>query len=357
MQTVALKPKRAEWTAIRIGLAVLCGIMLTVPALCAPIALCLPLLACPLVGRKEEPLAWLSAAVPAVSSLIAGYDVGFACSLLLPGLYPLVVTRFIPIPKRPGAKGMLLYMTATAFSLLVVLAMAQHMLGGTLQAVLPGMIVERVGQMENLSEFLRRLAVQGLVSVPDGYTAENALRPLLEAGYNSQMLMSLRLTLELLLMQQLPAWFVSVSVLIGLFTSLRLERMNGVLLVVEAKNASEKHTRVVAAPSFRLLAMPRPLRGGLLVMALFSLMLTTSGTVLAQTVGQLCYALFETLFMLLGAAVMVFLYTKNDPERKTVAGVLAAAMYLVAPFVLLLIGLADQSFHFRNPQARKPDRT
>ena len=171
MQTVALKPKRAEWTAIRIGLAVLCGIMLTVPALCAPIALCLPLLACPLVGRKEEPLAWLSAAVPAVSSLIAGYDVGYACSLLLPGLYPLVVTRFIPIPKRPGAKGMLLYMTATAFSLLVVLAMAQHMLGGTLHAVLPGMIVERVGQMENLSEFLRRLAVQGLVSVPDGYTA------------------------------------------------------------------------------------------------------------------------------------------------------------------------------------------
>ena len=355
MQTVALKPKRAEWTALLVGLAILCGVMFAAPALCAPLALVGPLLACPLVGRKEEPVAWASAAVPVLASLMAGYEVLYSMSLLLIGLLPLLITRLIPLQKRPGAAGMLMYISAMAFSLVVVLAMATRMLGGPLQVMLPRVIVQKLSRMDNLSEMLRRLAMQGLVSIPDGYTVDSPIRPLMQAAYNQQMLMSLRLTLEMMIAQEMPKLFVNACVLVGLFTPLRLERMNGVLLVVEAKSASQKQTRVVAAPSFRLLAMPRPLRIMLLVLALASFMLMMSYGALAQTVGRLCYAAFETLFTLLGAAVLVFMYTKNDPDRKTVAGVLAAAMYVVAPFVLLLIGLFDQTFHFRNPQAHKPE--
>jgi len=355
MQTVALKPKRAEWTALLVGLAILCGVMFAAPALCAPLALVGPLLACPLVGRKEEPVAWASAAVPVLASLMAGYEVLYSMSLLLIGLLPLLITRLIPLQKRPGAAGMLMYISAMAFSLVVVLAMATRMLGGPLQVMLPKMIVQKLSRMDKLSEMLRRLAMQGLVSMPDGYTVDSPIRPLMQAAYNQQMLMSLRLTLEMMIAQEMPKLFVNACVLVGLFTPLRLERMNGVLLVVEAKSASQKQTRVVAAPSFRLLAMPRPLRIMLLVLALASFMLMMSYGALAQTVGRLCYAAFETLFTLLGAAVLVFMYTKNDPDRKTIAGVLAAAMYVVAPFVLLLIGLFDQTFHFRNPQAHKPE--
>ncbi len=355
MQTVALKPKRAEWTALIVGLAILCGVMFAAPALCAPLALVGPLLACPLVGRKEEPVAWASAAVPTVASLAAGYDVFYSVSLLLIGLLPLLITRFVPLPKRPGAAGMLMYISAMAFSLTVVLCMAAHMLGGPLQVMLPQVVVQKISRMDHLSDVLRQLAIRGLVSIPDGYTVDGMMRPLMQASYHQQMLMSLRLTLEMLIAQELPKLFVNACILVGLFTSLRLERMNGVLLVVEAKSASQKQTRVVAAPSFRLLAMPRPLRMLMLVMALVSFMLMMSYGTLAQTVGRLCYATFETLFTLLGAAILVFMYTKNDPDRKTIAGVLAAAVYVVAPFVLFLIGLFDQTFHFRNPQAHKPE--
>ena len=177
----------------------------------------------------------------------------------------------------------------------------------------------------------------------------------MEAAYQQQMLMSLRLTLEMLLAQYLPSLFVQSCLIIGVFTALRLERMAGMVLVVEAKTPSQKHTRVIAPPSFRLLAIPRNLRMLTLGLAVASLVLLLSQNSVMQIVGQLCYATFQTMFTLLGAAVLVFLYTKNDPDRKTLSGILAAAVYVMAPFVLFLIGLADQSFHFRHPQAHKPD--
>lgn len=356
MQTVALKPKRAEWMAMLIGLFLLCVPMMIVPALCAPLAMAMPLLACPLVGRREEPAAWITAAVPTVASLAAGYDALYAVSLALIGLLPLLITRLVPLKKRPAAKGIVMYIAAMTFSVTVVIAAAAHMLGGSLQYTLAEAIVQWVAASEDKEILLRQLMASGLISVPDGYSVQNAARPLMEAFYSQQMLMSLRLTLEMLLAQYLPSAVVQLSIIIGLFTSLRLERVSGVLLVVETRSASEKHTRVVAPPSFRLLAMPRPLRGTALALAVTSLVLMASGG-MTGVVGQLCYATFETLFCLLGAAVMVFVYTKNDPDRKTLAGVLAAALFVMAPFVLFLIGLADQRFHFRNPQAHKPDET
>lgn len=355
MQTVALKPKRAEWTALIVGLVILCAAMMAIPALCVPLALVMPLLACPLVGRKEEPLAWVAAAVPVIASLIAGFDVLYAISLMLIGGLPLWLTRMIALPKRAGPVGMVLYIAATAFSLVVVLTMATRMLGGPLQYSLAQAAIEKLKHAPELSELLYQLATMGLLSVPEGYTAQSVVRPLMEAAYQQQMLMSLRLTLEMLLAQYLPSLFVQSCVIIGVFTALRLDRMAGMVLVVEAKTPSQKHTRVIAPPSFRLLAIPRNLRMLTLGLAVASLVLLLSQNSVMQIVGQLCYATFQTMFTLLGAAVLVFLYTKNDPDRKTLSGILAAAVYVMAPFVLFLIGLADQSFHFRHPQAHKPD--
>ena len=355
MQTVALKPKRAEWTVMLIGLIVLCAAMLLVPAACVPLALAAPLLACPFAGRKEEPVAWLSAAVPVVSSLLAGYDALYAASLLLIGALPLAITRLIPLKERPGFKGMLMYVSAMAFSLTVVLAMASRMLGGPLQYSLARAFTEWVGSSPERQMLLRQFAMNGLISIPDGYTMQGTAGILMEAAYSSQMLMSLRLTLEKLIAQELPSLFVQACLIAGVFIPLRLERVNGVLLVIEAHTASDKHTRVVAPPGFRLMGMPRFLRTATFVLAVASLLLTAGGTSFTYTMGKLCYGAFHTLFCLQGAAVMVFVYTKNDPDRRVLAGVLAAVVYVMAPFVLFAIGLMDQSFHFRTPQAHKPD--
>lgn len=355
MQTVALKPKRAEWTAMLVGLLILCVLMLLVPALCVPLAVAAPLLACPLVGRKEETAAWLSAAVPVVSSLIAGYEPLYAASLGLIGALPLLITRFVPIQKRPGAIGMLMYISAMAFALTVVLAMASYMLGGPLYASLAQLLVDWVEQSEEKQMILRRFAANGLISIPKGYLEQGTMRPLLETAYNRQMLMSLQLTMEMLFTQYLPSLVVQSCLVVGLFISLRLERANGVLLIVEARTAADKHTRVVAPPSFRLLTMPPNVRRTMFALGVTALLLLTSPGSFANTVGQLCYAVFQTAFCLLGAAVMVFAYTKTDPDRRIFAGVMAALLFVVAPFVLLLVGMMDQKFHFRKPQAPKPD--
>jgi len=336
-------------------LLILCIAMFVVPAACVPLALAAPLLACPLVGRKEEMAAWFSAAVPVISSLMAGFDPFYAASLLLIGALPLLITRLVPIKQRAGLKGILMFAAAIAFSMTVVLAMASRMLGGPLQYSLAKAIVEGINASPNRQALLRQFAVNGLVSIPDGYTTQGVTGALMEAAYSQQMLMSLRLTLEKLIAQELPSLLVQSCMIIGLFIPLRLERVNGVVLVIEARTASDKHTRVVAPPSFRLLAMSRAMRGTAFALAVSALlMMMTSGS-FAHTIGQLCYAAFETMFCLLGAAVMVFVYTKNDPDRKTLAGLLAAAVYVMAPFVLFIIGLMDQTFHFRNPQAHKPD--
>ena len=349
LQTVALKPKRAEWTAMLIGMVLLCAAMIAVPALCVPLSLAVPLLACPMVGRREEPAAWASAVVPVVASLLKGYDPLYAASLLLIGALPLLITRLVPMKQRPGPKGILMYLSAIAFSLTVVLAMAVRMLGGPLQYTLAEAFTEWVAQSPHKQMLLQQLAINGLISVPEGYTAQGLTGVLMEASYSREMLMSLRLTAERLIAQELPSLFVQSCMIVGLFIPLRLERVNGVLLVVETRTASDKQTRVIAPPSFRLLAMPRSIRITAFALAMAAFLLLMVADSFSYTLGQLCYAALETMFCLLGAAVMVFVYTKNDPDRKTMAGVLAAALYVLAPFVLFVIGLADQTFHFRNP--------
>lgn len=355
MQTVALKPKRAEWTAMLVGLLILCVLMLLVPVLCVPLALAAPLLACPLVGRKEEMVAWISAFVPVAVSVIAGYDLLYAASLLLIGALPLLITRFVPLKKRPGAIGMLMYISAMAFAVTVVLAMASNMLGAPLPYSLAQVFVDWVDQAENKQMILRQFAANRLISIPKGYIEQGTLRPLMEAAFNREMLMSLRLTMEMLFTQYLPSLVVQSSLIVGLFISLRLERVNGVLLIVEARTAADKHTRVVAPPSFRLLIIPQTVRRTMFALGVTALLLLTSPGSFVNTVGQLCYAVFETAFCLLGAAVMVFAYTKNDPDRRLFAGVMASLIFVLAPFVLMLIGMMDQKFHFRKPQTPKPD--
>lgn len=349
LQTVALKPKRAEWTAMVIGLVLLCAAMLALPVLCPLLALAVPLLACPLVRRREETVAWVAAAVPTVSALMAGYDALFAASLLLIGVLPLLITRLVPVTQRAGARGMLMYMSATAFSLTMVLAMATHMLGGPLPYTLAEAYVQWVDGSMNKQVILRLYAANGRISALEG------IRPLMEAAYSRQLLLSLRLTAENLLVRQLPLLLVKASIIVGLFTSLRLERTNGVVLVVETRTACDKRTRIIAPPGFRMLSLPRPLPVWLILLIATAVILLLTPGSFAQTMLVLCNGTVETLLCLQGAAVMVFLNTRTDPDRKTLAGLLAATVYLLAPVVLWLIGIADLMFHFRNPQAHKPD--
>lgn len=349
MQQVVIKPKRAEWKALSIGLIVLCAAMLLLPALCMPLALALPLLSCPLVGRKEEAIAFAAAVIPTLSSLLAGFDPLYSASLLLIGALPLVLTKCLPVQKRAGVDGMLWYVGAVTAALLAVAASASQALGMPLWRTLSDAIIRLVGENQRAEQILLQAASSGLLRMPAGYDADSLLGMAMGAAHKQQMLMSLRLTLEAVLYSQLPSLFVQACLLVGVFTHLRILRFGGAVLVVQTVTPSEKKTTVAVPLGFRMLTLPKGARWPLTALVLASLLLLTTRSTYAQTLGQLCFALFEQVFILVGAAVMIHVFCRHDPDRKTVCGVIAAVAYVAAPFALFLIGVMDQFMHFRKP--------
>lgn len=351
MQQIPLKPRKADVSSQIAALAVLGAVMLASPALCAPLSLLIPVLACPLIGRKQEFLSWMTAAVPVISSLAAGYDWAYSLSLLLMGGLALSITKWIPMKKRVGAAGMLWYLSAVTLALVVIAALASRALGGSLTAMLPQTVVSMVEKSEDPFTLLVRMASYGLLALPEGFENGALYRTFTHGAMVQQMLWSLRRTIELMAQQLLPSLFVQGCLLSGLFTALRVERAHGVVLVVEMKTASEKQTRVAVPPGFRLLTLPRGLRWTLWMMAIAALVLVTESASFAQVLGRVCHAAFESVYTLAGAAVMVHVFARRHPDRLTLIGVLAGVIYVMAPSALFIIGIMDQAFHFRMPRS------
>ena len=356
MQQVVLKPGRAEWKALSIGLIVLCAVMMLLPPLCVVLALALPLLICPLVGQKQEPAAYIAACVPTASSLLAGYDPLYAVSLLLIPALPLLLRKTLPAKKSAGMDGMLWYVGAVALALTAVVCSATYVLGGPLWKSISALAVDFIGQHKRAEQILLQAASSGLVRMPEGYQQSDGLLGLaMGAAHKQQMLMSLRLTLETMLYSQLAGMFVQACLLVGVFTHLRILRFRGAVLVVQTITPSERKTTVTVPPGFRLLTLPPRTRQLMAVLAVAALMLLGTPGTYAQTVGQLCFALVEQVFTLIGAAVMIHVFCRNDPDRKTACGAFAALAYVVAPFALFMIGLMDQFLHFRSNHSGKPE--
>ena len=355
MERVAIKPGRAQLHALVLGLCAVCIAMVILPAFCAPLSLLMPLLACPLVGRREEPLVYVAAAMPAVVSLMAGYETVYSLSLLTVGGFALLVTKLLPPKNRVGMQGILWYMMAVAASLVLIAACAARMLGGPLWQSLAELMADVISRHEQSALLLYRFAASGLISVPEGYAGNALLSQLFNPLVVRQMLLSFKLTIGNLLFDLLPSFFVQASMMVGLFTALRVQRMNGVILVVEAQTPAHKKARVAVPPGFRLLTLPPRARWPITLMAVAALFLLSAAAPVAQIVGQLCYTTFETVFMLVGAAVIVGVFSSKNPERKRLYGLLAALLYMMAPFILFLIGLSDQTFHYRTKRSGHPD--
>lgn len=358
MENITLKPKKAELTGMVAGLAALSVIMLVFPVSSPVLTFAVPLLACPLSGhRKQQAVAWISTCIPAIAMLLAGYDLLLSFSLLLPGTLLMGLTRFLQKQKRMNPADMLWYMAALAVSVSVILAALTHALDGNLVQRLADAVISAIEASDQRAALLYRLAASGLISVPEGYGQGGLMGQLMEATHSRQMLMSLRLTLETLITNALPSLCVQLSLIVGMFACLRVQHMNGVVVVVEInrENPTERRAHVSAPPGFRLFYLPRAIRWTAVIVAFVSLMLKTGGGTLEWTLGTMGYAVFETLFRLEGAAIAVFMLTRRDEDRAVMAGILACAIYVLAPGVLMVMALLEPVFHFRSPQDDNPD--
>ena len=354
MDGITLKPKRGELSLMTVGLTVMAVIVLVFPASCLPLSMAVPVVACPLVGhKKEEPIAWIAAAVPCAAALLGGHHALYALTLLLPGGLMLGLTRFLQSRKRMNPADMLWYVAAAALSLAAMLSALTYVLDQPIALWLAETLIHQVEGSEQRERLLLQLASMGLLRVPEGYTGGGLLSQLFGSAHIQQMIMSLRLTLETLLTNALPSLCVQGCILSGMFACIRMQHMNGVMVVVsvDPQKPSEKKATVSAPPGFRSFYLPRGLRWVVLGVTLVSMMISLGGTSLEGVLGTMGYAVFETLFQLEGAAIVVFLLTVHDPDRAVTAGLLAAAIYVAAPTVLLMIALLEPMLRLRSRHA------
>ncbi|MEG0741725.1 MAG: hypothetical protein RR065_02150 [Clostridia bacterium] len=346
MQAIALHPQRGQILGQLFGLGVLAVGMLAVPALCLPLGLLMPLFACPLIGLKQQWCAFVAIPAPALITLMNGGNPYFAMSLLLLCGLPVVVAEVLRSRKRgANAESYLPYMAAYAVALLVIGGCATWVLGGDLVNGLADWLTSMVQASPNAGETLYKLAVAGLVAVPDLYRKAAPISFLLDPVLIHQLLLSYHLTLELLLTRLLAPLFVQACLICGLFTSLRVQKLNHCYLLV-GEHEREK-VQISLTPGFGMINLPPAFRWPLLAMGVCSLLLSMDGASYAQQLSMLMSTVFTCSFELIGAAVAVCLLCARKPEWKPLFGALAALLYVLAPIVLFLIGILDPVLHFR----------
>lgn len=350
MESVAVKPKRAQVMTNVVALGILGGLSLAGPAPGVICALLLPLFACPLAKHKEEKMAWAACALPCVGCLLQGADPLLAAVLLMPGMIPLWVTRKLHPKERTGMNGILLYICLTALSAALVLG---SVFFGA-QTALPDTAMNWLGRSESAGMLLMQLAQMGLVSLPEGFEPGGLMMQLMEPAVLQQMLLSFRRTVELFMIHELPMLVTHVCILIGLFTSLRVEHLNGVMLVVEIdpNRPGERKTHVTSPPGFRLLSLPPKMRLALAALLLLCAMMVSS-TGISQTLALMGAQFILTCYQLVGASVMVFVFAKNRPDQIRLIGAVVGLIYAMLPTVPFLIGLSDSIFHYRTHKVRE----
>lgn len=354
MQAIALRPGRSRLMAQLIWLSALMLLMLLTPALSLPVALVAPLFVCPLVGHSQQWWGFALALAPVGVSLYGGGDAAYSMSLALPCGLCALIARGERAASDDSAQGDCTgYIIAYAAALSVIVLLGARALGGGLSEGLASMLADEVGNSRGAGATLYKLASGGAINVPREYKSAQYLSYVLDPVLKAQLLMSLRLTLRLSLNALIPKLFVEVCIALGLFVYLRGQRLNRSFLLVrthEVKGGAPTEAQgvpVTRSMGFMALELPQHVRGIMLIICLGSLMLPMASDSYLRMLGVMCDSAFQCVFKLIGAAVLISLFTVRKPELKTVFGALSAVAYALLPTVLALVGVIDQLLHFR----------
>ena len=198
-------------------------------------------------------------------------------------------------------------------------------------------IVAWLGDSAYAGSILYRLVSAGFLSAPTSAQGVGAIQLggfiFLNPTLQDELLKMLRLRLNELLASMIPSLMVQIGIVCGLFTALNAAR------------AGAGGERV--APSFLTLQLPKAYRGYVLFLAIVSLLTGFATNSVAGIVCTLTYTAFVTVYRLLGAAVLMFLLGRKSARRRPLHALLAAALYLLAPVILFILGVADQFLHLR----------
>lgn len=360
MQAIAIKPQNKELNANILAIA-LCGlVMILYPVLCLPIALLLPLFACPLWETKYQWVSIVAIFLAPLVSYLKGMQPFYSVSLIVIVALPILATHMLKSDKKAiSSLAFLYYIIAYAAGLLFVIACGSDVLGGSIGKGLADVITAKVKASPDRSEILFQLASNGFVSMPAGYQKATMLTFMIDLRLINQLLMSLHLTIELLITNALPELYVQVCIICGVFTALRVQKLHhSYLLVGEAveKGGAERQVKISISPGFSRLQITRKTNRIVMCIGLASLLLMSSqsGTV-GMYIQLLCIAIFRCIYQLLGAAVAVDVLSARNSERKAFYGILVSVVYVLVPMILYILGLFEPIFHFREKLLSKKE--
>ena len=315
----------------RVGAAAaLLGAAYAFPALAFPLSLALPVWG---AGRRWDWLA-LPAALCAGFWLAGGDALLALCLLAAPMLTQ--AAAMLARQKRLGIGPLMLAMIAALLTgLLLTVLRGGALLGGHVLTQAAERITQLVRTSAHSGNLLVRLLNVGLLGLPAEYRGTTAYQlgefVVIDPALQRELLKQLRSLLTDSFTRFGPALMMQTGITAGVFAALGAARREG----------------LPEAPAFQTLRLPRRAQGYLLARCVSALVLQFCASDLCQTLCTLTYSAFTTVYRLLGAATLVFLLDRKKPERSAWHGVLAALLYLFLPFVLLILGVADQFANLR----------
>ena len=338
--------KRILWQSLSFACLACCAYLL--PPAAFLFACALPLVVCPVSEKGDLKFALSLPLAPAVGYLLAGHDTVFAVALvLLPYLSILNVflRRHWHWSFSAGTAG---FIAAYVLSALVIVLRLNEQLGAPVFTQLSEYAVSRVEQSPLAGSILYRLLSLGYLDVPDAYRSAAMFQVgdliWINPPLQTELLNMLRLRLSEGAFQWIPTLLMQGSVILGLFTALATER---------ARICTAAETQ--GLPSFRMLRLTKREQGYLLTLCIGTVVPSLMDQTLPTLLCLLMYAAFAAVFQLLGASVFMYILSRRHPRRLPLYGALAAALYLLFPLALFLLGMADQFIDLRASGLRFKD--
>ncbi len=326
------------------------------PSFALPLALMLPLIVCPALITAGPVYALLLPLIPCAGLLLRGADSLLSLSLASFSYFSLLTWILLKRSKAPFTLTVLCQIAAILAGLGLYLWRAGVLLGGNLFTGLSRLMTQAVAASPNGDLFLYQWLQNGFISLPSVAQRSGALLlgqlVLAVPGVREELLKSMQFLLETMFWQYIPSLLVQASVTVGLFTALRATRADlkrrRLTIVLVRKDGKPCFEKPLPLPTFSGLTLSAETQHFLFFLALCSLFLPLifQGEV-ASLVSSMMLAAFSTGYYLLGAAVLIFLLGRNHPGRRWLYALLAAALYLIFPMALFMLGFCDQIMHLR----------
>lgn len=357
MQATATRTSWKQIGMLLIVAAFLLAAVLSVPWLCFPVALVLPLFLVPLAQSSYLTflLGTLIIGIPSVALVSLTSDMTLAFCLTAIPLLNFFLSHFLARHRHPLGSAILWHTAATLAGQLLWWWRMGALLDGNLFVGLADALTRTLAAHPNGNALLFGLCQYGALNLPESvhpiaYFLGSAVFN--DSALRTETLNAFHFFIYSLGRQLIPSLTVQLSLIIGLFTALKTVHFGLAFRSKPALSFTPQKSRPLVRradqlETFSSLRLSRSTQGYLLALALSSLIFLRTGGDFPDMVGSTMLTAVTTAYSLLGASVLLYLLTKDRLKRTGFGAGFVAMLYLFTPTLLTLLGLFDQFLNLR----------